>query len=193
MILTCELHEDHPFADQNTQQMGIRGIKSRYFFNLGPPKESIFLTTFYGLYFGHQYTNITNYISSWYRPYARVPNTYWNYLFIFKFEQSSSYFHWKILALAGLWTRDLPGSKPICYQLSYPGLDIPWILSYKGLCEKILSCKGFIRPKRIEDIMITYLWKEVNPQCAPLTQGLTLWPDMLPSCRESYMRSWLIK
>ena len=34
-----------------------------------------------------------------------------------------TYFHWKILALAGIWTRDLPGTKPICYQLSYPGLD----------------------------------------------------------------------
>ena len=29
----------------------------------------------------------------------------------------------KILALAGIWTRDFPGTKPICYQLSYPGLD----------------------------------------------------------------------
>ena len=29
----------------------------------------------------------------------------------------------KILTLAGIWTRDLPGTKPICYQLSYPGLD----------------------------------------------------------------------
>ena len=34
-----------------------------------------------------------------------------------------TYFHWKILTLAGIWTRDLPGTKPICYQLSYPGLD----------------------------------------------------------------------
>ena len=34
-----------------------------------------------------------------------------------------TYFHWKILALARIWTRDLPGAKPICYQLSYPGLD----------------------------------------------------------------------
>ena len=28
-----------------------------------------------------------------------------------------------MLALAGIWTRDFPGTKPICYQLSYPGLD----------------------------------------------------------------------
>ena len=34
-----------------------------------------------------------------------------------------TYFHWKILALAGIWTQDLPATKRICYQLSYPGLD----------------------------------------------------------------------
>ena len=39
------------------------------------------------------------------------------------FTLSITYFHLKILALAGIWIRDLPGSKPICYQLSYPGLD----------------------------------------------------------------------
>ena len=37
--------------------------------------------------------------------------------------QSLIYFHLKILALAGIWTWDLLGTKPICYQLSYPGLD----------------------------------------------------------------------
>ena len=31
------------------------------FFNFGPPKENIFLTTFDGLYFSHQYTNMGNY------------------------------------------------------------------------------------------------------------------------------------
>ena len=35
-----------------------------------------------------------------------------------------TYFHWKILTLAGIWTRDFPGTKPICYQLSCPGLDL---------------------------------------------------------------------
>ena len=34
-----------------------------------------------------------------------------------------TYFHWKILALAGILAWDLPGTKPICYQLNYPGLD----------------------------------------------------------------------
>ena len=27
-----------------------------YFFNVGPPKQDIFLTTFYGIYFSHHYT-----------------------------------------------------------------------------------------------------------------------------------------
>ena len=26
--------------------------------------------------------------------------------------------------LTQIWTQDLPGTEPICYQLSYPGLDI---------------------------------------------------------------------
>ena len=43
----------------------VSTFKMKVFFYVGPPKESIFLTTFYGLYFSHQYTNITNYISSW--------------------------------------------------------------------------------------------------------------------------------
>ena len=49
------------------------------------------------------------------------------YIFVFKFEQSVTYFHWKILDLAGIWTRYLTGTKPICYQLSYPGLDCHFI------------------------------------------------------------------
>ena len=31
-----------------------------------------------------------------------------------------TYFYWKILALAGIQTRDLTSTKPICYQRSYP-------------------------------------------------------------------------
>ena len=30
----------------------------KFFLNVGPLKESIFLTVFYGLYFSHQHTNI---------------------------------------------------------------------------------------------------------------------------------------
>ena len=41
-------------------------------------------------------------------------------------------FHWKILALVGIWTRELPGNKLICYQLSYHGLEtlLPIIQSF---------------------------------------------------------------
>ena len=42
---------------------------------------------------------------------------------LLKSKLLKTYFHWKILSLAGIWTQNLPGIKPICYQLSYPGLD----------------------------------------------------------------------
>ena len=47
--------------------------------------------------------------------------------------QSIIYFQWKI---AGIWTRDILGTKPICYQLSYPGLD--WYLKTKLSCILLL-------------------------------------------------------
>ena len=82
---------------------------SMFFLNVGLPKESIFLTIFYGLYFSHQYTNITNYIYS-------------------------CYFHWKILALAGIWTRDLPGTNYLswlgcliqCYFIHKKVVYVTW-------------------------------------------------------------------
>ena len=52
------------------------------FFNVGPSKEDIFLTTFYDLYFSHHYT----YYKLRSFTYARAPNTNWNYIFVFKFE-----------------------------------------------------------------------------------------------------------
>ena len=42
-------------------------------------------------------------------------------------------------------------------------------------------------------IGITYLWKEVFPQCASLTWGLTLSYEMLCSYGESYIRWRLLK
>ena len=36
-------------------------IEVAIFFNVGPPEEEIYLTTFYGLYFSHHFTLITNY------------------------------------------------------------------------------------------------------------------------------------
>ena len=44
--------------------------------------------------------------------------------------RSFTYFHWKILALARIWTRDLTDTKPIDYQLSSPGLNIETIWFY---------------------------------------------------------------
>ena len=34
-----------------------------------------------------------------------------------------TYYHWKILALAGIWTSDFPSTKPMRNQFSYPGLN----------------------------------------------------------------------
>ena len=39
-------------------------------------------------------------------------------------NKSVTYLHWKTIDLAGIWTPDLTGTKLICYQLSYPGLDL---------------------------------------------------------------------
>ena len=41
-----------------------------------------------------------------------------------------SYFHRKILALAGNWIRNFPRTKPLCYQLSYPGLDFSFFFLF---------------------------------------------------------------
>ena len=54
-----------------------------FFLNIDPPKESIFLTTFYGLYFSRQYKNITNYISSCSMQFHSNSNLI-NYLFSMK-------------------------------------------------------------------------------------------------------------
>ena len=89
--------------------------------------EYMFLTTFDGLYFNHQlhitFKNFFKFLNVSYQPYARAPDTYWNNILYSNLNRSVTYFHWKILALAGILTQNLPSSKPICYQLSYPGLD----------------------------------------------------------------------
>ena len=56
-----------------------------------------------------------------------------------------TYFHWKILTLAGIWTQDLPGTKPICYQLSYPGFDWSWENETSNKCmnELTMAMCGF--------------------------------------------------
>ena len=47
---------------------------------------------------------------------------------IFTKSQELFYFHWKILSLAWIWTSDLLSTKPMRYQLSYPGLDKSYLL-----------------------------------------------------------------
>ena len=69
--------------------------------------ECIFLTNFYGLYFNPQLHITSNNFFKFlfmlrvlvfiaYQPYARAQNTYWNYIFVFKFKQISYLFSLKI-------------------------------------------------------------------------------------------------
>ena len=115
------------------------------FFMMALQVEFIFLTTFYGLYFNHQFSHITlicQVLTDCYRPlwaaimycFKHLSFDLWVLLKLYSFDCSCSavilesvyrpYFHWKILTLAGIWTQDLPGTKSICYQLSYPGLNV---------------------------------------------------------------------
>ena len=64
-----------------------------------------------------------------------------------------TYFHQKILALAGIWTRDIPCTKPICYQLSYPGHSVYEYLIYL-LFRSCLISFGFSIP---ESVLLTSL------------------------------------
>ena len=73
----------------------VEQVKIWIFLMLALLVEYIFLTTFYGLYIDYQIWIIQLLV------------------FIEKFSP-----------FAGIWTQDLPGTKPIYYQLSYPGLDI---------------------------------------------------------------------
>ena len=95
------------FAAQISPLLNYKYFKCWFFFfNFGPPKESIFLTTFYGLY----------------QPYARVPNTFWNYIFVFKFEQSSYLFSLKNSRAC----RDLI-RRPPRYQADMLPIELSWL------------------------------------------------------------------
>ena len=52
-----------------------------------------------------------------------------------------TYFHWKIIALAGIRTWDLPGTKPICF----PGLYIIRQVNYYFTCFWQLNTFSFFR------------------------------------------------
>ena len=45
----------------------LKPYKIRFFY-VGAPKESIFLSTIYGLYISHHYTHYKLHFSSWYKP-----------------------------------------------------------------------------------------------------------------------------
>ena len=47
-----------------TRQLWVQALTKYSFFNVGHPKEDIFLTTFYDLYFNQQ-VHITDYNSCW--------------------------------------------------------------------------------------------------------------------------------
>ena len=80
------------------------------FFLVPSSEETSFLTTFYDLYFSHHYTHITHYKSCWTFCVGRYSYSNSN--------NPVTYFHWKILALAGIWTRDLPSTKPAWIRLA---------------------------------------------------------------------------
>ena len=107
----------------------------------------LFLTAFYGLYFSHY----TYYKSCWTFCVGRYSYSNSN--------NPVTYFHWKILALAEFWTRDLPGTKPICYQLSYSGLDLH---NFFRFCKFFFSLclKSFLEGNTLAQI----LWSTLGPR-----------------------------
>ena len=114
--------------------------------------EHLFDHLLWSIFQCHQYTNITNYISSWYRPYTycrdlnlgplwyqanMLPiefpgldllySLYWNYIFVFKFKQSSYLFSLKNSCPC----RDLPGFEPRTSLV--PSDMLPIELSWLGI------------------------------------------------------------
>ena len=106
-------------------------LLSKCFFNVGPPKEDIFLTTFYSLYFNHQFTwyrfQFLKYLSVLQLPiitlfHKGVYNSIQDHISTINcFLNQSTIpeantvegvrfkFFRKILALAGIWTPHPPG------------------------------------------------------------------------------------
>ena len=75
------------------------------------------------------------------------------------------------------------------------------------LADVIHLCESWFQPKKrlkeqnradknslgSQNMVITYLWKDVHPQCASLTGEITSWHELLCSYGDSYMRLRLIK
>ena len=103
-----------------------------------------------------------------YQPYARCQIHIGIICSYSNSNKSVTYFHWKILALAGIWTRDLPGTKPICYQFSYLCLDPQELFASLGTRSKhpqvLVECSSNMN-KKIQNLLIyfrTNLYKGSN-------------------------------
>ena len=60
-----------------------------------------------------------------------------------------------ILALAGIWTQDLAYTKPICYQLSYPGQVLDVKINLKHLLSVVLRISWW----QYESLLLhTWMW-----------------------------------
>ena len=51
--------------EKSQMQLDFGGIAFYFFYLVPSSEETSFLTTFYGLYFSHRYTHLTNYRSRW--------------------------------------------------------------------------------------------------------------------------------
>ena len=79
-------------------------------------------------------TTMTN-INVWIWPKLKeLIKTYIGIIYSYSnLNTSITYYHWKIIALAGIWTLDLPSTKLMSYQWSYPGLDHVPMLRFVGV------------------------------------------------------------
>ena len=70
-----------------------------------------------------------------------------------------SYFHWKIIFFTGIWTRarDHPGTKPICYQLSYPGLD--QMCNHKFATRWYTSNRAWWKVQYLVNCLSLFIWE----------------------------------
>ena len=65
-----------------------------------------------------------------------------------------TYLHWKVNTLAGIWTRDLTSTRPICYQLSYLGLD--------GTILSVIERTCFVTVKICDNIIVSSTFFPAN-------------------------------
>ena len=76
LILSCSFSLQYGLHLRKKRLKIVLLIKSVFY--VGPPKEDIFLTSFYGLYFSHNYT------------YYKLQSLH---IFVFKFKETKYLFH----------------------------------------------------------------------------------------------------